>query len=140
MLRVGTSYKSALVMNGIFHHYAPVNCNHCPHLRVREERFQCPAISPTHRRHIEGQNYALCPSLCHRKSPWGKDHNFKTPSFPMHCGDNQKVIARTLSQLSPPFPVSGDRGYKINDRCIILGVSTFILGHQNGFKVYFNFR
>ena len=31
-----------------------------------------------------GQNFALYPTLRSRKSPWGKDPNVKSPSFPLH--------------------------------------------------------
>ena len=49
--------------------------------------FHCPAISPTPRGRTGGQNFALCPALSNRKSPWGKDPNVKTLSFPLHCRD-----------------------------------------------------
>ena len=46
--------------------------------------FQYPAMSPTPREQTGGQNFALCPALRNRKSPWGKDPNFKSLSFPLH--------------------------------------------------------
>ena len=63
---------------------------------------------------------SLCPALRNGKSPWGKDPNVKTPSFPLYCGDSQKVTARHFSPAIPhPFPVGwggggggGGNGYK----------------------------
>ena len=37
-----------------------------------------------------GHNFTFCSALNNRKSPSGKDHNVKTLSFPLHCGDNKK--------------------------------------------------
>ena len=52
-----------------------------------------------------GQNFALCPTRSNRKSPWGKDPNAKTPSFPLHCGYTRQVIAPHLSPAIPhPSP------------------------------------
>ena len=42
-----------------------------------------------------GQGHALCSALHNRKSPSDKDLNIKTPSFPLHCWDNNKLIACT---------------------------------------------
>ena len=44
-----------------------------------------------------GQKFALCPTLSNRKSPWGKDPNVKTLSFPLHCGDTRNLIAPHFS-------------------------------------------
>ena len=74
---------------------------------------------PTPRRQTGGQNFALCPALSNRKSPWGKDPNVKTPSFPLQCGDTQKVIALHFRPAIPTLPLGrggggggGGSGYK----------------------------
>ena len=85
---------------------APVICNHCSPTYgegwgIMTFQFQCLAISPTPmRRQTGGQNFAICPTLCNRKFPWGKDPNVKTLSFPLHYGDTPK-LPRTVAQLSP---------------------------------------
>ena len=63
--------------------------------------FQCPAISPTPREQTGGQNLTLCRS----KLTLGKDPNVKTLSFPLHCWDNQNIIAPHFSPVIPhPSP------------------------------------
>ena len=67
--------------------------------------FQCPATSPTPMGQTRCQNFALCPAICNRKSPWGKDPNAKTPSIALHCVDTYKVIALHFSPAIPhPSP------------------------------------
>ena len=54
----------------------------------------------------EDKNFALCPVPHNRKSPWGKDLNVKTLSFPLLCGDIQKIIVLHLSPAIPhPSPL-----------------------------------
>ena len=38
-----------------------------------------PCYEPHPRGQTGGQNFALCPTLRNRKSPWGKNPNVKTP-------------------------------------------------------------
>ena len=80
-----------------------------PHLRGRAFQFQCPAMSPTPRGQTRGQNFTLCPALRKRKSPWGKNPNFKTLSFTMHCGDSPAFSPG----YPPPFPVGGGGGQRL---------------------------
>ena len=58
-------------------------------------------MSPTPRGQTVGQNIPLCPALRNRKSPWGKEPNVKTLSFPQHREDTRKVIALHFSLAIP---------------------------------------
>ena len=66
---------------------------------------------PCYKPHPQGTNWRskLCslsrPSQ--QKSPWGKDPNVKSPSFPLHCGDTQKV---TIPHPSPKCVGGGGGG------------------------------
>ena len=64
-----------------------------------------------------------------RKSPWGKDLNIKTLSFPLHCRYNI-ILSHTLAQLSPTLSCvcvcvwgGGGGGMVTNDWCITWNVS-----------------
>ena len=52
--------------------------------RDYDYQLSVPCYEPHPKGQTGGQNFALCPALHNRKSPWGKDPNVKTPSFLLH--------------------------------------------------------
>ena len=48
----------------------------------------------------------MCDSpIKNRKSPWDKDPIVETPTFPLHCGDNQSYYKALYPSCPPPFLV-----------------------------------
>ena len=63
-----------------------------------------PCYETTPRGQPGGQNFAFCPALHNRKSPWGKESNLsQILSFPQHWEDTRKVIALHFSLAIPLF-------------------------------------
>ena len=63
----------------------------------------------------------LPPPHVTENSTGGKDPKVRIPAFPLHCGENGKVIALHLSPaIPPPYPVGGS--VVTNDWCNIPGL------------------
>ena len=82
----------------IFNHSPPPP----PHLQGRVGIMTILYSMPCYRPHTQGtggKNYALCTAPVDRKSPWSKDLNIKTLSFPLHCR-----LRRQYKSNSPAIP------------------------------------
>ena len=59
-----------------------------PHLprraRILSFLLSVPCYETTPRGQTGDQNFAFCPALHNRKSPWGKESNLKSRHFPQH--------------------------------------------------------
>ena len=79
--------------------------------------LQCPVIIPTLWGHADGLDPALSSTQYNSKFLCSiYICSVTTPALPLHCGDNQKVIAPHLSTAISPLPIGGGQCLQMTGR------------------------